>query len=44
MGDSFLRNDVAVFVNGELVLSAHGVDFRLLHLSDGVDGEGDAVS
>jgi hypothetical protein len=44
MGDSLLWNDVAVFVDGELVLAAHGVDFRLLHLLDGVDGEGNAVA
>ena len=40
----FLGNDVAVFIDGELDLAAHGVDFRLLDLSDGVDGEKDAVA
>ena len=39
MSDPFLGNGVAVFVDGELVLAAHGVDFRLLHLSDWVAGK-----
>eukprot|EP00956_Cyclotella_meneghiniana_P016827 scaffold26896_cov44-Cyclotella_meneghiniana.AAC.3 len=37
-------NDIAVFVDGQLVLETDGVDFGVFKLRNAVDGDGDTVT